>query len=183
MFTLIVGGAASGKSELAESMILAAPARPRIYLATMQVYDAESRARVAKHRAMRAAKEFITIERYSDLAGLRLPEELLGGAVLVECLSNLAANELYNPADWSQNDPAIALNAVVSGILSLRGQCRELVVVSNEVFSGGTDYAPGTESYLRLLADANRLLAAQADSVAEAVCGLAVWHKWEGKAL
>ena len=54
MLTLVIGGAASGKSEYAESLVLKT-ALPRYYLATMQVWDAECAARVEKHRKMRAA--------------------------------------------------------------------------------------------------------------------------------
>ena len=61
MLTLVIGGAASGKSAYAESLCLRAPL-PRTYLATMQVWDAECAARVAKHRAMRAEKQFTTVE-------------------------------------------------------------------------------------------------------------------------
>ena len=53
MLTLVLGGAASGKSACAESLVLKT-GLPRYYLATMQVWDAECAARVAKHRAMRA---------------------------------------------------------------------------------------------------------------------------------
>ena len=46
MFTLVIGGAASGKSEYAESLLLGAPG-PRYYLATMEpMEDAECRARI-----------------------------------------------------------------------------------------------------------------------------------------
>ena len=61
MLTLVLGGAASGKSEYAESLVLKT-ALPRYYLATMQVWDAECAARVAKHRKMRAQKQFTTVE-------------------------------------------------------------------------------------------------------------------------
>ena len=40
MLTLVLGGAASGKSEYAESLVLRSTL-PRYYLATMQVWDAE----------------------------------------------------------------------------------------------------------------------------------------------
>ena len=59
MLTLVLGGAASGKSGYAESLVLKT-ALPRYYIATMQVWDAECAARVEKHRKMRAAKQFET---------------------------------------------------------------------------------------------------------------------------
>ena len=60
MFTLVVGGAASGKSEYAESLVL--QDLPRYYIATMQPFDGECRARIAKHRRMRAEKQFVRSE-------------------------------------------------------------------------------------------------------------------------
>lgn len=171
MFTLVIGGAASGKSEYAEGLLLAAPG-PRYYLATMEpAADAECRARIRRHCALRAGKGFVTVERAVDLAGLRLPAK---GDVLLEDLGNLAANELYSPAGAG---PDGALRAVVEGVVHLRAACRGLVVVSNEIFAGGRDYAPGTEAYLRLLADAHRALAAEADSVCEVACGLPIYYK------
>ena len=127
MLTLVIGGAASGKSEYAESLVLRSTL-PRYYLATMQVWDAECAARVEKHRKMRAAKQFET----------------------VEC--------------------PLHLDAVYA-------QCETLIVVSNEVFSGGADYAGDTDRYLLALAQVNNALAARADAVVRVVCGIPVYYK------
>ena len=62
MVTLVIGGAASGKSEFAESLVLAAGDLPRYYIATMQPFDDECRMRIQRHREMRAKKRFETIE-------------------------------------------------------------------------------------------------------------------------
>ena len=67
MTTLVVGGAASGKSEYAEHLTEAAYAlagreTPLWYIATMQAPDDESRARVTKHRDRRAGKGYETAE-------------------------------------------------------------------------------------------------------------------------
>ena len=72
MLTLVLGGAASGKSEYAEALVLRS-ALPRYYLATMQVWDAECAARVEKHRKMRAQKQFETLECPLHLDRLPLP--------------------------------------------------------------------------------------------------------------
>lgn len=172
MFTLVVGGSASGKSEYAEGLILASPYMPRYYIATMEPFGAEGQARIARHRELRREKRFETVERYTDLAGLRLPRR---GAVLLECLGNLTANELYSPAGAGTQEGAA--RAVITGVEALLLQCAELVVVSNEVFSGGRNYAGDTDSYLRALAEANRTLAQRADRVYEVVCGIAYVHK------
>lgn len=173
MFTLVIGGAASGKSEYAEDLIVRAGPLPRTYIATMEPFDGECRARIARHRALRAQKSFETVERYTGLEQLRLPG---GGAVLLECMSNLVANELYSPKGAGADAEA----AVLRGIDALLSQCRELVVVSNEVFSGGCGYEGDTIRYLRVLASVNRALAARAGRVAEIVCGQAVYYKGEG---
>ena len=175
MFTLVIGGAASGKSEYAEGLILHAGPLPRFYIATMEPFDDECRARIARHRALRAQKNFETVECYTNLEQMRLSGE---GAVLLECMSNLAANEMYSPRGAGADAEA----AILRGIDALLPQCRELVVVSNEVFSGGCDYKGDTLRYLRVLAAVNRALAARADRVAEIVCGQAIYYKGEGPA-
>lgn len=163
MFTLIIGGAGSGKSAFAERLVQGRPG-PRVYLATLQPYDGECLARIARHRAQRAGKGFTTLERCTDLAGAAplLPPR---AAVLLECLGNLTANELYSPQ-------GAGAGAALAGVLALLPACRDLTVVTNEVFSGGAAYEGDTLHYLRELAQANRALAARADLVVEVVCGL-----------
>lgn len=161
MFTLVIGGAASGKSEYAEVHALTLPGR-RVYLATMEPFGMEARARIAQHHRTRAGKGFETVERYTYLAGLRLPD---GANILLECLGNLMANELYSPQGGGSQ-------AALAGVEHLLSRSAHLTVVTNEVCSGGTDYAGDTLRYMRELARLNRALAAQADLVVEVVCGL-----------
>ena len=171
MLTLVVGGAASGKSAYAERLVLQT-ALPRYYLATMQVWDAECAARVEKHRRMRAEKQFETLECPLHLGVVRLPAR---GTVLLEDLGNLTANELYDPAGarWTLRKNGTARH----GLDQLAAQCEHLVVVSNEVFSGGANYAGDTDRYLKALAQVNNALAARADAVVRVVCGIPVYHK------
>lgn len=169
MLTLVIGGAASGKSEYAERLVLQT-ALPRYYLATMQVWDAECAARVEKHRRMRAEKQFETLECPLHLGTVRLPAR---GTALLEDLGNLTANELYDPAGADE----AAASAILDGLDRLAAQCEHLVVVSNEVFSGGANYAGDTDRYLKALAQVNNALAARADAVVRVVCGIPVYHK------
>ena len=69
MFTLVIGGAGSGKSAWAEDLVRGLGIRPCYYLATMQPMDAECGARIARHRAQRAGKGFVTVERPVDQIG------------------------------------------------------------------------------------------------------------------
>ena len=174
MIQLVIGGAASGKSEFAEQLVLSAGDLPRYYIATMQPFDDESVRRIEKHRRMREKKRFTTIECYTNLESVTLPER---GVVLLECMSNLAANEKYSP-DGAGED---VLAAIADGVDALERQSERLIIVSNEVFSGGNRYEGDTDSYLRLLAEVNRMLAARADTVVEVVCGLPQVHKGEAR--
>lgn len=176
MTALVIGGAASGKSAYAEDLLIrwsgvtASGDAPRVYVATMEPYGAEASARIAKHRQARAGKGFVTLERFTNLAGLRVGA---GSAVLLEDLGNLCANELYSPAGSGPG----AEEAILKGVSSLRRQCAHLVMVSNEVFCGGTAYQGDTRSYLLLLARLHRRLAQDADAVCEVVCGIPTFCK------
>lgn len=169
MRTLVLGGAACGKSEYAEALAVRLPV-PRFYIATMMPFDKEDILRIEKHRAMRAEKGFHTMERYTDLGGLILPER---GTVLLECLGNLVANELF-----SENGAGVkSFETIIEGIEKLEAQCDDIVVVSNDVFSDGSAYTKETMRYIETLAAVNCALAQRYERVAELVCGIPLLHK------
>ena len=169
MRTLVIGGAASGKSEYAEALAARLPV-PRYYVATMMPFDGEDIRRIEKHRAQRAEKGFHTMERYTDLSGLLLPER---GAVLLECLGNLTANELFSEGG-ARGDAA---GAVLRGVSALEAQCADLVVVTNDVHSDGISYETETLSYIEALGLINSSLAARFERVVELVCGIPLFVK------
>ena len=70
-----------------------------------------------------------------------------------------------------------AVETAVRGVERLHRQCAHLIVVSNEVFRGGADYAGDTARYLLALARVNNAVAARADHVCRVVCGLPRWVK------
>lgn len=170
MLILVSGGSASGKSEFAEGLVAASGLETRAYLATMQVWDAESERRVERHRRMRAGKGFATVECSVNLAGAVLPA---GCAALLEDLSNLTANEFFGPQGREG-----AFGRVLSGVERAAEQAALLVVVTNELFSDGMDYDPETLAYLDVLARLNRAVARRADWVYEVVCGIPI--AWKG---
>ncbi|MCC8044168.1 MAG: bifunctional adenosylcobinamide kinase/adenosylcobinamide-phosphate guanylyltransferase [Clostridiales bacterium] len=93
--------------------------------------------------------------------------------VLLECMSNLVANEMFEPDGAGKDTVA----AVLHGIEALRRQVRHLVVVTNEVFSDGMTYDAETMRYLSYLGAVNQEMAAQADAVTEVVYGIPVQVK------
>lgn len=171
MLQLITGGSASGKSAYAESQVLSLGAdQNRIYIATMKPWDEETRQRIRQHREMRAGKGFITIECDIGLERLLLapvtaPPKTV---VLLECLSNLAANEQYINGGTIK---AISTR-IMTGICHLQEQAEDIIIVTNEVFSDGREYDQETAAYRQLLGLLNQQIGGMADLVTEVVYGI-----------
>lgn len=172
MFIVVTGGSGSGKSAYAEEEIVNLGRGRRIYIATMMSFDEESQRRIARHRRMRADKHFETIECYTGLKHLTLPENSI---VLLECMSNLAANEMFSPGGAGE----YTADEVLRGICHLREQAKHLVVVTNEIFSDGYRYDPETERYRKYLGEINQAMGQMADRVVEVVYGIPLLHEKE----
>lgn len=170
MMILVTGGSGSGKSSFAEDCVLACGEGKRIYIATMYPFDEESKKRVQRHRKMRAGKGFETVECYVGLKNVQVSSE---STVLLECMSNLAANEIFREDGAGEN----AEQEILSGVESLKHQAENLVVVTNEIFSEAASYEEETENYQRVLGTINQRLAQMADSVVEVVYGIPVYYK------
>ena len=174
MLILIMGGSGSGKSAYAEEYICGiAGNRTKYYLATMQVFDGETRAKVEKHRKARSGKGFLTIEQ--PVSVCKAVKEMKGNAVLLECLSNLTANEMFSGKTPKPYE-AVA-EKIVRDIETLNRELEVLVIVTNNVFEDGISYDDDTGSYIKALGSVNRRLAAMADQVIEVVAGIPVTVK------
>lgn len=169
---VVTGGSGSGKSAYAEAQIQSFGEITRYYLATMENRDEESQKRVDRHRAMRADKNFITVECPYDLDKVCLEEE---GAVLLECMSNLVANELF--LKDGMTDPERTVQKIMDGVMRLKEQSTHLVIVTNEVFSDGILYDEWTKQYIRCLGIVNQQLSSLADRVVEVVYSIPVVQK------
>ena len=166
MLTVVTGGSGSGKSAFAEDLVLTNENKKRLYIATMEVYDDESRAKVERHRRLRAGKGFETLEIPVDLEKTDVPEECIA---LLEDMSNLVANEMFSKNGSAED----CVERILRGIenISQRGH---LVIVTNSVFSDGMHYDEVTEKYLENLARINNASAAMADEVYEVVYGIPI---------
>lgn len=201
MIHLVTGGSGSGKSEYGEGLILDIPDGERFYIATMEPSGSEAKRRIARHRKLREGKGFFTIERPRDLGGLILPGEGRKN-VLLECVSNLAANEMFGGGACGSAEPAGEAGAcglaepaqetgpdrltelarrIVSDIRSLARQADHLVIVTNQVGEDGCCYDRETRAYIALVGRVNQELAKLADQVTEVVFGIPVIVKGEGK--
>ena len=166
MITLIIGYPDSGKSAIAEKMVteISEPDE-RIYIATMIPYGDEGRERVERHRRFRAGKGFRTIESPFDIctAAADLSKEdnvkLQDMTVLLECVSNLVANELF----VRHTDPEEMTDRLYRDIRHLSEQVRNLIIVTNhfEIEEGFDDE---TRMYSASLDELNERLSKFADN-------------------
>ena len=172
MLELVTGGSGSGKSAYAESRICEynrqAP-KPLFYIATMFPYGEETEKKIERHRILRKGKGFETLEWYTGLK-LHLEEGSLQGTdVLLECMSNLVANEMYMESGAGCH----ADQAILEGIQELNRQCANVVIVTNEVFSESVPDSPEMKEYKRILGRINCEIAVMADQVTEVIYGIA----------
>lgn len=170
MLTIVTGGSGSGKSAFAEDKVLAFGEAQRVYIATMHPFDEESHKRIERHRKMRAGKGFETVECYTGLKDVRLPS---GCVVLLECMSNLVANEMFE----EQGAHEQTVKDIMSGIDELIRQAAHVVIVTNEIFSDAVVFDKEMASYLEYLGKINQAVALRADEVVEVVYGIPVYQK------
>ncbi len=202
MLILVSGGSASGKSEFAEGLaVKLGTTGKRYYIATMQPFDEECLHRIKRHQEMRSQKGFETIECYRDIQKLLLQksfkdnpfqenpfqENFFPGqkqhTVLLECMSNLLANEMYGERDSDADRDMEARNAedivseIVEQVLQLSRACEHLIIVTNEVFSDGRVYDETTMDYIRSLGKINCRLASEADLCVELFYTIPIYLK------
>lgn len=201
MITLITGGSGSGKSAYAEKYICRVSNengyKEKYYIATMQVFDDEGQRKIDRHRRLRAGKGFITIEQPRDIQNAVSESSLkTGRSALLECMSNLVANEMFPPVDASGIQAAEAKKEtlddpenmkdyetaqirrvskkVLKEVSILSENVAELVIVTNNVFEDGVSYDESTMNYIKAMGIVNRGLAAMAEHVVEVVAGIPV---------
>lgn len=169
MTVLLTGGSACGKSTFAESIAAKLPL-PRYYIAAMRPFGSGSAEKIARHREMRADKNFVTVEKYTKVWECEIPR---GATVLLECLCNLTANEMFD----GDGSGGYAEDSVLKGIKHLIERAGTLIIVTNDVGSDGNEYDPLTMSYIKTLGRINAEAAKLADTVIEMVCGIPVYIK------
>ena len=170
MITLVTGGSGSGKSAYAEDVLTGFGSCERIYIATMFPFDEESHQRIARHRQMRAEKKFSTIECYTGLKNLKIPPK---SCVLLECMSNLTANEMFQKDGAGEH----TVEEILEGVRSLQTQAKQLVIVTNEIFSDGISYDTETQRYESYLGEINQKIVGMADCAVEVVYGIPLFFK------
>jgi adenosylcobinamide kinase / adenosylcobinamide-phosphate guanylyltransferase len=161
---LILGGAKSGKSTYAESLVAAFSA-PYIYIATAQVLDEEMAQRVRVHRKRREIL-WETVESPLELVPTLIAFRERQQTVLVDCITLWLSNlMLATPA----RNPEDAVSELVEFIKTVPFP---LFLVANEVGGGIVPDNPLARRFRDLAGLANQNLAAACCTVTLVVAGL-----------
>lgn len=171
------GGRKAREAAPANGMCLApdeteatAPAR-LAYFATMQRGGRETQARIDKHLAQRAGKEFVTYETPVLSALADAPVDA-SATVLLDDLGNLAANEMFG-AETPNADAEELAGRICASLLGLARRVRHLVVVADAVGEAGWRGGGPTLAWIECCETCCCLLANAADEVVEVRGGIA----------
>jgi len=159
--TLILGGAASGKSAFAEALVLRT-GRARAYLATAQMFDEEMRAKVVRHQTMRGGG-WRTIEAPLDLTPA-LTAARADEVVLLDCATMWLSNHMLAETDLPEAETAL--------ITALASCAAPVVVVSNEVGLSVVPENALARRFREAQGQLNQGLAARAGLVVNVIAGL-----------
>lgn len=174
--TLVLGGARSGKSALAEQLLAAHPHVTYVATGGSRDGDGEWQQRVATHRERRPAS-WRTVETTDLVTCLREAD----GAVLIDCLGTWLTDALDRHGVWT-GMPVAAVEADVDELLAAWRACAvPVVAVSNEVGSGVVPATSSGRLFRDLLGRVNAQVAAQSETVLLTVAGIPVPLRTPGR--
>lgn len=176
MTIFLSGGAKNGKSGLAQSLAVALGEK-RYYVATMISTGQEDDARIRRHIEDRAGLGFQTVECFRNVLTC-LDNADADGTFLVDSVTSLMQNALFSPENNYEPDLSAA-RACADALVEFAGRVKNVIFVSDFIYSDCTPFSETTQCYRRCLADADRRLAAVCDTVAEVCAGQVFLYKGE----
>jgi adenosylcobinamide kinase / adenosylcobinamide-phosphate guanylyltransferase len=178
MLTLILGGARSGKSRLAQRMAATTKgdAARVTYIATYYPgNDPEMAERIALHRSSRPAA-WKTVEEPVELAAASETAARDSDVILIDCLtiwlSNLSWEHRHRPARYIEEAAQTELMRVAA-----LAQNRNIILVSNEVGSGVVPEHAVARAFRDMQGLLNQWAAEAAEEVILTVAGLPLYLK------
>lgn len=159
--TLVIGGAASGKTAYAEDLVKRT-GRGMIYLATAEAHDDEMRAKINRHRDLRG-QGWQTIEEPLDL-GRTLAGISGENTVMVDCVTMWLSNQMM-----AERDPSEAEAELMAGLALCSAP---VVLVTNEVGHSVVPENALARRFREAQGRVNQKLAARAGLVVHVIAGL-----------
>jgi len=178
--TLIIGGARSGKSTLAQEMALKAGGNV-LFVATAEAGDEDMKKRIEMHRKSRPP-HWLTIEATTHI-GSRITKNISKAqTVIIDCITLLINNVFMRYDD--NTDADLAEKEVTAEIKELLDCIDRLdahfIIVTNEVGLGVVPADRVSRLYRDMLGRANQMLAEHADEVLLLVAGIPLTVKKSG---
>ena len=171
MKVFVSGGSKNGKSTFAENeaVRLAAESGTKLYyIATMIASDDEDRERIKRHRESRKGKGFETLEIPYDIT-----VEDAEGTYLLDAVTALLSNEMFRDGNIYPE----AYKKVAEDLIRLSREVKNIVFVSDYIYSDARLFDEFTEDYRRGLAYVDRMLAQECDRVCEVTFGNVIEYK------
>ena len=179
MRELILGGARSGKSRLAEkrAIVCEALGMEVVYIATAEAWDAEMNERLAHHRACRPG-HWLTVEEPVKLAATLQAQAAQNRCLIVDCLTLWLSALVFKGRAGVQMEAGTPIDcvlfaqerqALLDALPALPG---EIILVSNEIGSG---VVPENRLARRFADEQGRLnqdIAARCERVTLSVAGI-----------
>ena len=175
MIVYISGGCKNGKSGYAEKIAnaLKKEDKPFYYIATMLPYDLEDEERIKRHKEERKNFNFETIEIKRDIKQL---EKLcnLEGTFLIDSVTALLSNEMFLPdGSFLEN----SFKKVSEDLIYIIKKLKNVVIVSDYIFSDSNIYDRYTEQYRKGLAFIDKVCAKESDVLIEVSYGNMIFFK------
>lgn len=167
--TLLIGGARSGKSRLAEALTdkqARASGLHKLYFATGQAFDEEMTARIDEHRRRRG-DDWRTLEVPRGLSEALSRHGRAGSAILIDCMTLWLSNLMLS--DPSDAELAGTIDAALEQISACPAP---VTIVSNEVGLGLVPEAALGRRFRDMQGQLNQKLAGVADVVIFVAAGL-----------
>ena len=160
---LITGGTRSGKSVVAENLILTYTNKP-VYIATAKIFDDEMAQRISKHKNRRK-NLWIEYEAYTDLVDVIKKTDHLGPR-LVDCLTMWLNNLIFEKIDWKSE--------VSKLVECLVKQKQPIIIVTNEVGSGIIPENKLARQFSDIVGETNSIISKNVDTVFLVVSGVSL---------
>lgn len=176
MKIFISGGCKNGKSYYAQNLAKAQSVYSLYYIAAMKPVNAEDDERIRRHRLDREGWGFTTVEQAVNIEDI-LDKCDPGGSFLLDSLTALLANEMF-PSDGIVNE--LAAKKIIKGLEGLTNNIKDIVMVSDYIYSDASLYDPLTEKFRRSLAETDRRAASICDVVLEITYTNVIIHKGRG---
>lgn len=170
--TYITGGIRSGKSEFAEQLA-ASTGGTVLYAAFGVETDEEMKKRINTHKERRP-NEWGVLEAPNDLVKFQTVYQEYD-VILVDCISSWLANKCMEIPESELKDEtnkACVMNEVEEWLRRVREHRQRVIVVSNEVGSGGVALSSLGRFFQDVLGKVNQLIAQEANEAYAVLSGL-----------